>query len=146
MTSYVTRYLAQPGTSITTLTSWDGRPTGAFLRQGEVLQLLWLVWDLSPQYEIWLRVPVHSWAWQGFSEPDLMAEFVVKHASGEAVVEAVGPARGGWSAVFLAAQMPVTSADSLAIDAARALADAKADEREPAPNDFSELVASLALA
>lgn len=32
MSSYVNRYLTQPGTAVTSLSAWDGRPTSALIR------------------------------------------------------------------------------------------------------------------
>jgi hypothetical protein len=37
------------------LAEWDGRVTSAIIDMGHRRELLWLVWDFAPNFEVWLR-------------------------------------------------------------------------------------------
>ncbi|GHA70669.1 hypothetical protein GCM10010372_82300 [Streptomyces tauricus] len=154
MTSFVNRYAAQPGTSVTTLSAWDGRPTSALVNRSETVQpeLLWLVWDLAPRYEIWLRVPVEQWRTKELFEPDLLSDFVARNAVGSlAVVEVFDPAPGARPAILLTTTMTIDGApeDLAALVANRAREAFEKTRSEPAPPalaDFAEVAAHLAIA
>lgn len=156
MTSFVNRYVAQPGTTITTISAWDGRPTGALVSRADspsppLTELLWLVWDLAPRYEIWLRVPVEKWlAEKEMLDPGfLISDFVTRHAHGVATVEVFDPAPSARPPILLTAEMDIGgTADELAALVASRARDALEETRsEPAPPalaDFAEVAARLA--
>ncbi|MEU8892982.1 hypothetical protein [Streptomyces sp. NPDC048442] len=152
MTSFVNRYLTEVGTTVSTLSAWDGRPTSALVHQLDVsqIELFWLVWDLAPRYEIWLRVPVEQWQTKELLDPDLLiSDFVARHADGSAaVVEVFDPTSGARPSILLTTTMKIHGAAenlaALIAGQARKALETRSEPVPPALADFAELAADLA--
>ncbi|MCX4813849.1 hypothetical protein OG601_24950 [Streptomyces sp. NBC_01239] len=148
MTSFVNRYLTETGTTVTTLSAWDGRSTSAVVQQrsGE-LELLWLVWDLAPRYEIWLRVPVEpDWLTSEIIDPDfLISDFVASHAAGFAAeIEVFDPSFGARPPILLTTTLKIHGAgENLASLIAGQVRNAS-EPTSPALVDFADIAAQLA--
>lgn len=46
--------------SVLALSEWDGRTTSALVRRAERDELLWLLWDFAPFFEVWLQADLNS--------------------------------------------------------------------------------------
>ncbi|MEU7116168.1 hypothetical protein [Streptomyces sp. NPDC046182] len=56
MTDYIDMVTVRDAAAVAEpLAEWDGRVTSALIRVAERDELVWLLWDFSPQFEIWLH-------------------------------------------------------------------------------------------
>jgi hypothetical protein len=128
MTTYAAAQAIRDCPWETVLAEWDGCATAAIGRDhtGED-QLLWMLWDHAPGFEIWLRMPLlDTEVKQLTAEPlDILSEFVVARAGRETVLDVFAPHCDDptKSVTTVPWVVPDVNESQLAVEAAQKLAD-----------------------